>query len=983
MKKYFAIFCLAALALAGCNREEFAPSETPSLTGKTVLTLSIPETKTTMGELSEGKRPVYWANGDKVAVNGVVSEPLEELPANSRSAEFIVNGVLSAPFCAVYPETLWKDENTVTLPQNAKSGVLPLAGYGDMATMSVKPLTAAVKLSIKKYSGENPDLDKIVQIWVASEDTKLSGDFAIDFETGALTPGIFASGDNQVGIRPNLTLTDEAKEVFIPVPAGTYNFKVRLVDIQGHFMEVSTTSAKTFAAGEIKAFPEIEFVPTGTAIDVVITSAEDLIQFAEDWNDGQWESVIVKVANDFSFDAESSAAYSATGGIGTEDNYFNGTFDGNSKTIGGYTGSVPIFAYTGGNGIVKDLTLDSTCSFAPPSGVSGYFGILVDRHKGLMQNCVSEANLTINNLKSGASAEEDITDSYGGLVGRVAGGKIDGCEMKGNILCPQAGSFSNLTVYIGGIAGTVYNEGASIVNSSFSGSIKVSNGNFSNEADNTDYGGISFLGYMEVGGIAGNVAKNTTIKDCTTKSGVEIDLRGKFKTYIGGIAGLVSSENTEVSGCENNASVYFVSNGARADTSPCYIGGIVGIGCKDLTGCTNYGALASYCYSTTHYIGGIAGLSGADVTDCTNETTGTITRKAHTATSVQGNRYMAFGGITGHINGNAVYKGDVNKAPVLSEQLYAHNNVTIRMGGIVGGSEDYTVSFENCSNSGAIEHQDATGSKTYMSALGGILGATKVAVSFKNCTNTGSVKNNFTTKANNRPGYVGGIVGLIGNYTIKEGDITDIAGVKDVSILLCSNTGRIENHDFNNILTLMDGVFAGGICGALVSDSESRAKITSCTVSKASSTSIAYNYRGIVGGIAGYVSDTDVDKCTVGQFNMGGNASGDTNAGLIGVMKASTLTDSEFASTTLSAVKNSCGLAGDIDGTSVISGCKATGVTINAATKNAVFVLTAASGATITDCGASGTIGGAAISTESTFVLNDGGATISGTYIIS
>ena len=87
MKKLFAFLSIAALLAVSCNREELTPSEgTPSLKGKTVLTISTGETKTTMGEVSEGKRPVYWANGDKVAVNGVVSEPLADLEANSASA---------------------------------------------------------------------------------------------------------------------------------------------------------------------------------------------------------------------------------------------------------------------------------------------------------------------------------------------------------------------------------------------------------------------------------------------------------------------------------------------------------------------------------------------------------------------------------------------------------------------------------------------------------------------------------------------------------------------------------------------------------------------------------------------------------------------------------------------------------------------------------------------------------------------------------
>ena len=151
MKKLFAFLSIAALLAVSCNREELTPSEgTPSLKGKTVLTISTGETKTTMGEVSEGKRPVYWANGDKVAVNGVVSEPLADLEANSASASFTFTSVIEPPFNAVYPETIWKDDFSVTLPQEAQSGVFPLIAYGSEESLPVMALTAAVKLSVKK-----------------------------------------------------------------------------------------------------------------------------------------------------------------------------------------------------------------------------------------------------------------------------------------------------------------------------------------------------------------------------------------------------------------------------------------------------------------------------------------------------------------------------------------------------------------------------------------------------------------------------------------------------------------------------------------------------------------------------------------------------------------------------------------------------------------------------------------------------------------
>ena len=67
MKKTLFVCLGAAVLLAGCAKELNAP-EAPS--GKTVITVSTPDTRTSFGELDGTKRPLYWASGDKIAVNG-------------------------------------------------------------------------------------------------------------------------------------------------------------------------------------------------------------------------------------------------------------------------------------------------------------------------------------------------------------------------------------------------------------------------------------------------------------------------------------------------------------------------------------------------------------------------------------------------------------------------------------------------------------------------------------------------------------------------------------------------------------------------------------------------------------------------------------------------------------------------------------------------------------------------------------------------
>lgn len=988
MKKYFALIILAAMvSLVSCNREELAPADsTPSLKGKTVLTISTGETKTTMGEASEGKRPVYWANGDKVAVNGVVSEPLADLEANSASASFTFASVIEPPFKAVYPETIWKDELSVTLPQQAKSGILPLIGYGDAESLTVKPLTAAVKLSVKKYSGENPDLDKIVTVSITSEDTQLSGVFGVEFETGALTPYLDpVEEDRMVSIRPNLTLTETAQDLFIPVPAGTYNFKVRLTDIQGHFMEIATTSAKTFTAGEIKAFPEIEFLPTGTAIDVVITSAADLIQFAQDWNAEVFEGKepIVHVVNDIVFDASTSEAFTATKGIGNiisddNTNYFNGVFEGNGHSISSYTGAVPLFAFTGSGGFVQNLSLTEDCivTVNPASGTTMH-GIIVGRHKGVLRDVVVEGDLIINNIQDVTTASQ----FYGGLVGRNYGGTITSCTMKGDIICAQSDvSLGGNTAYIGGVTGYLTDHG-DIEDTFFLGNITVSDG--------TEYGGISSSAktYFDVGGIAGGGDKGT-IKGCITSdpdAPATFDVRGNLIPGVGGIAGWVT-EKISISNCSNAANINIVSNGPRANTTPCRIGGIAARSLGSIEACKNYGALATRCQSTTLWGGGIAGDAAGQVIDCNNFEHGSLTR-TNQEDGGNSNRYIGMGGIVGGAAAALTIENCNNMATVLSNTPTTSTSFTIDLGGIIGYGQKFTVFVKDCNNTGEfVKSSDTVNSTAYARvSVGGIAGYLNGADSkVTGCTNSAlaHVENSKGAASgsggvSNRRTYVGGIVGLMASHAT-----TGSTGLAGLEISSCSNTGRVWSQNYNNSATLAGSPFGGGIVAVIVGTAESPASVKGCTANPTAPTT---NYRGYIGGLVGYAGDTVLEDNEVGG-EVSGNKSGLGNGGIVSWAVGTSLKNCSFKGT-LKTVKNIGGLVYLLDSGSSIDACKVDGAAITtgtdgAATAAAVLVSNATEGTVIKDCGVKGTLDGAAITLESNMITTDGGATVSGTYIL-
>ena len=90
-KTILAAFCLMG-AIACSNELEYKNGSC------TVLTLELPgATKTVLGDAQDGVRPVLWCKGDKISVNGVVSDPLD-VEGNVLKADFVLSEQVSAPY---------------------------------------------------------------------------------------------------------------------------------------------------------------------------------------------------------------------------------------------------------------------------------------------------------------------------------------------------------------------------------------------------------------------------------------------------------------------------------------------------------------------------------------------------------------------------------------------------------------------------------------------------------------------------------------------------------------------------------------------------------------------------------------------------------------------------------------------------------------------------------------------------------------------
>ncbi len=994
-----AALCATMFAFTGCVKEDTA--DVAPAAGKTVIGAGIADTRTSLGENVGGTRKVYWSNGDKINVNGTASEALADVPAETSSVQFTFDGILNLPYSAVYPATIYTDASTVTLPATQAyaagsfgANAAPMAAYiNSEGNLQFHHLCAVVKLSITKES----DADQISYVeFRGKAGEQVSGKFAIDYENATLTPtGVAADADNAVRVTVKRTLGDEALDVYIVVPAGEYvqGFTVKVIDAFGHYMEKSTADGKTLEKGKIIAMPAFAFVPTATELGVEIQSAADLVQFAKDYNEGKYagmEPAIYTLTDDIVFNDETNAAFES---IGVADNYFNGWFNGNGKTIKNWVTTKPLFAYTGGAGNVTDLTIDSTCKAtitadynASCTEKDAYFGVMVGRHKGDMSNCHCNADIT---------ADENITFAYTGLhIGSIAGyaseGVVENSTASGAITLPATLAMAaNANISIGGIIG--YNK----------------NGRVENCTSNVAITDAAVSRTHHIGGIVGSnsatVTKSKNNGNLTISIVRSDDDPTKF-VNLGGIVGRNFSNGSAVTESTNTGEIISSSNVKIQN-----VGGIIGSidGVKNNAGVTVGGNIANNtntgAISTTKGVrllslGGLYGEINYDATfDFTVDTssnTGAITVSAFEASAA--NTFIYVGGLIGHITeaytatlSSPKFGGNITfnvSAAESSACILACGGILGHIGAMtpVDKEKGGLLTITNAETSGYI---NITASKSYKmsyktSCFGGIVGYVAIG-GMKLSDSNSSLQINQNTrcaKTNGNSQHFGGMVGAIAGG--------------DSEIINCNYSGYLRDDHYNNNAWTGAANTLGGIIGNYGYNTTFNGSltITNCHNTKATLRA----YRGVVGGIAGYLRNATVSGCS----NKGNLAKGYHAyvGGIVGIAVETEISDCNAVCAVAgtspgSTIFNGGGIVGMLYTGSSVAGCGYFGtitriekdeggnaITVQKGEGSGLITGSTVAGTTISGCKAGGTLLGTAITADNVegSIAGDSNATISG-----
>ncbi len=259
----------------------------------------------------------------------------------------------------------------------------------------------------------------------------------------------------------------------------------------------------------------------------------------------------------------------------SDDNMFNGVFDGNGHKISNLTiyntttFYAGLFACIGESGCVKNLILENVDLKG-----TNYIGAVAGYSLGVIENCT--VNGEINYL-----SENSYKVFIGGIVGRIDN-KIDKCSSNVNIICTELNGEANL----GGLAGYIDGESLSLSDCFAVGNILCES------KKSTLYAGGLF-------GYSGSI----NLINCYATG--DITATGHFHTYVGGFIGQgysitisngYATGDITATGCEYTDVGGFVGSG-RLTVSNSYTTG-------DITATGDYYA----------YAGGFMGSGGGGST---------------------------------------------------------------------------------------------------------------------------------------------------------------------------------------------------------------------------------------------------------------------------------------------------------------------------------------------------------------------------------
>ena len=871
MKKLAKLFLVVASGMFAFScvtdaTEDLGVNLEVSKGGAHEVTLSLESSRTQLGEKADGIYPIYWSEGDAIAINGVNSLPLTA--GGSVDATFSFTKELSYPYYIVYPASAavaideevtdepTEEPTAPVIPESVKPvyflasqpytvgtfapqsapmyayAVEPAEGEEAVAPIQLNHLAGALRFAVKG--------DVTLASIVVEAEGAIAGAFSVDCATGELTA--LEGATNSVSVilpEGGLKLGAEATPIYVAVPAGKHGiYTVKLVTdaLTDNTMIVRFNSDfHPIAAGVVKEFGEVTFTPNanngeeGELVIVNVAQMKRLAQLAEVGQLGGVTKVSIGATIDMS------------GVEWTPINIFPSiVFDGGSDKgyeIQGLT--APLFNSTAAT--IQNLKLTGVNIVETKEPLSGS---IARSFYGTMTNCEAAGSLVVNNttFTTTASMSSYTVINFGGMVGQASGATFKDCTNKVNVTINSVASPEQTKVYVavGGAIGGAHSK-SSLDNVDNYGKVLIDNPTTAN------YNIAGVLGQMANFKI--ELPEVTSVTNCDNHGEVCTAASNICGTLtLGGIVPSMVKEMTDFSNNTNNAPIH--NSGKAGNVN---IGGVVGwVNYSDIKNCTNDAPIYNEGYVTSLQIGGINGDNvAAAIVNCVNTANG---RLYNSAEQVGGNIYI--GGISG--GDNADHATSNNADPVEDAVSGCYNYADISHSGIskavfLAGIHARTigVNIDNCHNTGNITHtgttlvwmdegKEVSHSNTYVAGINGI-----DAKAITNCTNTGNITVGGESTLNVSGFYVMGIA------SHPKSDVKD-----------CVNSGNITVNNVSGSGSLnIFGIYATNALaeGAVVDNCDNSGAIT--VGNKAAvSTGTGSSHTAYIGGCLG-TSNNPVSNC--------------------------------------------------------------------------------------------------------------------------
>ena len=840
MKKLSLIFGLAlGMLTVGCSQAPVT-EENPVLGNTVTLGVSLDQedARTSLGNLVGEKYAVLWSAGDKIAVNGTVSEAVAEQYVGTASAAFAVANV-TAPYSVIYPANALNTEGNLELATSQAyaagsfaEGVAVMAGYAEADAVNLKHMLSFIKLTIAQGAEATAAFNSITVTSLSGR--AISGEFAVDYQGAEISP-VAGAGKDFVTVT-NVPIVDGKAVVYIAVPSGDYvnGFEVKVV---GSDFSVMTRTAYTangleLGAGYLVAMPELTFAGKASE-DIVINTAAELQTLRE---------TTLASENTFKGTIKLGCDIDMTGVVldGVQAYLYEGaTFDGQGFAIKNWTACEGLFYEN--YGTIKNVVLDKSCSFSIDLSSTAVLacGYIAMANLGTVSGCTNNADITFEDATLKVQKNRFIGAIVGAMGQRLSGGTTIG----------DPDSDADKTTY----------KNARVENCVNNGKIQLTFGGYQS-------------GWWYSGGVVGSYLPHSEtstggVFNCVNNGDISLNVGANEKvTAVGGVIGSAgklynSAANNKlayyciVENCVNNGKVSYC---CLSQAAQFHYGGVAGATHAKVISCKNNGSVT---FSTeteqikpTLYMAGIAGVSSGDFTDCHNAGTLIID-------NIDFGYWVGLGGITGRcVNTPAMTVSDCTNSGKIKVDFTASAAQVHNVAGLVAIADGGDISIVNCHNTGEIT-MTTPGTGACGAQIGGIAAKITKPGTVENCTNTAAITFN-TSAAAGKSSWLGGIVAYVDTSV--------------VNVTNCVNTGAVT---FNNTGT---AEVYGGVGGVVGNYYKVGGTMTDCVNKGAVSLLGALKADSCIGGLAGTNINSFAGCKSLGSITLNNTGSSSALIGAIG-----------------------------------------------------------------------------------------------------